>query len=194
MKGNAHGCWRFSITAQLAASACLALYCDSVLANTVWPFVIVNMQQVWFVPWVIGLGLAIESAILWRALSLPARTALTAGLMMNLASALLGLAVIGAALYFLDLVRPLDLMIESFTSPGGVVGVFLFNFLLLCAINTAVEAGVLKWRYKIAANPRTIVWLLLANALSISVACGALWLESTQCPSTRPWFNPAKCI
>jgi len=53
---------------------------------------------------------------------------------------------------------------------------WLVTLVLACLINTTVECLIYRFGFKFAVKRREVLWLLLANAFSVGLAFGSLWL------------------
>ena len=159
-------------------------------ANTMWPFVAYYMQQE-FVGnvWTISIGLTIEFFVVWKAFAVTARKALAADIVMNLASTLIGLAILyGLALAGFSVLG--EGIAYQFKEPVQFTLVLAANFAAVCLMNALIEGAVLKWVFKLPLNVRNVAYLLLANALSAAVSLVGLWIHT----GGEPWVNPRSLV
>ncbi len=107
----------------------------------------------------------IEFVFLWKLLRLRAKRAILADLAMNLASAALGLALIGV----LGLV-----VVLPFSSTFGW-GAWTATFIVAVLVNASLETVVVSKWLKRDFTKRDFWLLLIANAITMSIAAGSLY-------------------
>lgn len=156
----------------IAFASLLFLSC-STFADVVWPALFLETRLVTW--WTIGVGLLIEFLIIWWLFSLTPRRAALATIAANAVSALIGVPLIPLA----------GLVWEIF--PGSIYMHFLkwgtFNpvtwaatFIMACLINTVIEAAVYRMGFKLVVRRREFWWIFVANALSVGLAFGSLFV------------------
>jgi hypothetical protein len=157
-------------------TACVAT-CTIARADVVWPALYLESRLLSL--WAIPAGLLAEFAFLRWWLRLSARRAIVADVVMNAASALVGLfaipiAGLGWELSFGQLVN-------------ATFNVGTFNpaaWLVTCAfavlINTAIEAVVLRHVFKTPLTRSRIAGLSLANGVSVGLAMASLQMAPLQ--------------
>ena len=129
------------------------------VANLAWPGTAMALGVV--AAQVIGLGLVLEWAVVWKGFGLSAGRAVVAALVMNVVSALVGV--------------PLAYTL------GGVVGgepLGALGYLLVASIvSAAIEAATLARWFSVPANGRSFGWLAGVNVASCVVVTLAFVLS-----------------
>lgn len=131
-------------------------------ANVMWPALL--MEQRLSSPFVIGLGLAVEWALIRWVFGFPPLRALWAALAANAASAAVGFVgrpFLGAVWSVLPAVMGLPTF-GSLDWAGTFVVAVLANLL--------IEGLVLRWGFRLPMTWRNLAWLALANAATIGAA------------------------
>ena len=157
------------------AVAVIAAFAPSLCsADVVWPALVLSGYLL-SLP-AIAIGLGVEIACLALLLQMPWRTAVAAGVTMNVASSVLGVV----------LVPPSGLVWE--VGPGLALyqiwrvgtfnpGTWAATFVLAALVNAVVEAVVLRAGFRVPFSRRVFRVLALANCASVSVAGVAMWLR-----------------
>ena len=158
---------RISVAIGLAAASTAAL------ADMVWPALILETRL--FSWWAITVGLVAEYLFVRVFFRRSIQSSLVATLAANAASSLAGVVLI-----------PLVGIVWEFF-PGMIYMTLLnwgtFNpitwaatFALACAVNTLIEIQVYKRGFAWTVRRREFVGIFLANAASVGVALGSLWV------------------
>jgi hypothetical protein len=145
------------------ADSSLLAVTQTILANIVWPalYLIGRLLSIW----VISLSLLVEFFFVWKLLRLGAKRAILADVTMNLASAVLGLILIG----FLGLV-----VILPFRSTFGM-DAWIATFIVAVLVNACVESLVVSKWFKSNFAKRDFWLLVIANTLTMGIAFGSLY-------------------
>ena len=141
----------------------LTMLNHAIFANIVWPalYLIARLLSIW----VIISGLLIEFFFLWKLLRLDAKRAFFADIMINLASALLGLILIG----LLGLV-----VVLPFPATFGI-GAWVATLIVAVIVNACIESLVVKKLFKESFAKKDFCLLVAANTLSVGIAYISLW-------------------
>ncbi|WP_298661330.1 hypothetical protein [uncultured Thiothrix sp.] len=163
-----------NIRCKLLLAISALLLSSAARADVVWPALYLETRL--FSWWAIGLVLVVEYLFIRYVFAITPRKALIADVSANAASAVLGVLLIPLA----------GVAWEVF--PGlafyHLLNVGTFNpvtwaatFAMACLINAALESFVLKRAFGLPFTRRTFWWLVLANAFSVGIAFGSLWLH-----------------
>ena len=142
-------------------------------AAFVWPAVYLETRL--FSLWVVGLGVIVEFFFVRWLFRPPLGKAALATFVANILSAIGGAVLVplaGMAWEFLAMWSYQRWLGWGSFNPLT----WLVTLVLACLINTAVECLVYRFGFKFAVKRREVLWLLLANALSVGLAFGSLWL------------------
>jgi len=150
------------------------VWSDAARADVLWPALVVEERLFSALP--IAFGLAVEILVLWLFLAMPWRRAASAGIAMNVASVSLGLALVPLSGLLWE-VFPGIALFKLFNIGTFNPGTWVATFVLACGVNALVEAGVLRWAFGVAFSKRLLVILAVANAASVGIAYGSLWLR-----------------
>lgn len=158
-------------------------------ANTIWPFVAYYVQQEFLINlWTIGIGSTIEFVAVWILFPITPFKALAADVAMNVASTLLGLAMIyGLAWSGYSILGDYSWW---FREPVAFATVIIINFLFVCLINASIESATLMWVFRLPLTGRRFGYLLLANGLSAAVSLSGVWAQT----GGEPWVNPGSIV
>lgn len=146
-------------------------------ADIVWPALYLETRL--FSWWAISIGLIAEFLIVKWLFKLPAKHAAYVTTVANVFSSVAGLLLIPIA----------GLLWEVF--PGLIYNKLLnwgtFNpitwaatFALACLINTAIESVYYRKVLKVTIRRREVGWILVANAVSVSVALASIFVAPIQ--------------
>ena len=162
----------------LKRTACLvvAAFPVTALADVVWPALYLETRL--FSWWAIGLGLLVEFFFVRWLFGLSVKRALLADFSANAISSAVGLILIP--------VTGLAWEVFPASAINWAFGWGTFNpvtwagtFLLACLVTTLVEGLVYRQWFvrEFRFRSRQFVWLFAANALSVGVAFGSLWIS-----------------
>lgn len=157
--------------------AALFLAPCSAIADVVWPALFLETRM--FTWWTIGGGLLLEFFVVWWLFRLNALKAAIATFVANAASALLGVPLVPIAGVIWEIFPGsiyMKLLGWGTFNPVTWVATFLFT----CLINTVIEAAVYKRIFKFEVRRRQFAWLFVANALSVGLAFGSLFVLPVQ--------------
>jgi len=141
-------------------------------ANVVWPALYLETRL--FSWYAIAGGLVAEYIVLVAVFRLSLTHAAGADIAMNLASALLGMLFLPLAGIAWE-VFPGLLLYHAFNIGTFNPGTWVATVLMAAGINALIEAGVL-WRFFHVPFCRcTLLWLSLANLVSVGIAMASLW-------------------
>lgn len=157
--------------AVLLAASCTAS------ADVVWPALFLETRM--FTWWTIGSGLLVEFFVIWWLFRLTPGRAASATFVANAISALMGIPLLPIA----------GIIWEIY--PGSIYMHFLkwgtFNpitwtatFVMACLINTVIEAAVYTKGFKFVVRRREFCWIFVANAASVGLAFGSLFVVPVQ--------------
>lgn len=149
-------------------------FSNPLLANFVWAGLLLESRLI-AIP-VVMAGLVIEYFFVRRLTGFSINRSLVADLTMNGASLLLGLVFIPLAGFAWEisvgsLLWELNNRIGSF-HPINLTATFIVAVL----INAVIENFVLRKIFKLENDKAGFRWLCLANALTVGIALGSLWL------------------
>lgn len=148
----------------------LCLASSPAFADFVWPAVILEERMLSW--WVIAAGLLIEFLIVRRLFALTVKEAGIATLLANGVSTVAGIPLLPIAGLAWEVVN------EWLTNQGTFNPVSaVMTFLLACLINTVIEVLVYKHWYEYTVGRREVWWVFVANALSVGVAFGSLFVK-----------------
>jgi FtsH-binding integral membrane protein len=163
----------------------------ALFANIVWPALFLADRLT--AGWCVGVGLALEFAILHRAVGLPWRSAAAIAGVMNGVSAFIGWMILPWWGWHWE---------SAVQSRNVQLGYGTFNpltwretFILACVLNTLIEWSCFQAAALIARRPirgSVVGWLLLANVLTVGLAYWSLSLRPVFRPATPwgfPWFG-----
>jgi hypothetical protein len=128
-----------------------SLFCD-----VVWPALVLEQRLLSAIP--ITAGLIVECLVLRFCFQLTWKRAITIDLAMNLVSTLVGMLLIpliGLSAFIFDFVR---------------FGEWICTFLIAVLLTTGIEASVVSWGFKVPVDNKRFWWLLVGNAISVSLA------------------------
>jgi hypothetical protein len=158
---------------RLAIAVLVLLVPTAARADVVWPALYLETRLATW--WSVSIGLLVELLVIWRAFALEIKKALLVDLVANAASVLLGIIFIPLA----------GMVWEIF--PGlvfyKVFNVGTFNpttwaatCIFAVAINAALEWAVIQKGFKLPIGKRGFWILAGANAVSVAVAFGSLFV------------------
>ena len=142
-------------------------------ADVVWPALYLETRLVTW--WAITVGLVAEYIFVRQLLGFGVRKALLADVCMNFASTLLGILLIpiaGLAWEFF----PGSVLYRIFDVGTFNPGTWVMTFLFAVAINAALESLVIRWAFKTKLGKRGFWGLVVANAVSVGLAFGSLFV------------------
>jgi hypothetical protein len=142
-------------------------------ADLVWPALFLETRLITW--WTIAIGLVVEFFFVRTLFSLTVKKAAIATVAANAVSALLGVPLIplaGIAWEFF----PAQLYMGALKWGTFNPITWAATFVLACLITTVIEALVYRYAFKFTVRRREFSWLLFANALSIGVAFGSLFV------------------
>lgn len=142
-------------------------------ADMVWPALYLESRLVTW--WAIILGLAVEYLFVRQFFGFTVKTAVFADICMNLASTVLGILLIPIAGVAWELF-PGIVLYKVFNIGTFNPGTWVMTFLLAVAINAALESLVIRWGFKTKVGKREFWALFSANAISVGVAFGSLFV------------------
>jgi hypothetical protein len=145
----------------------------ALLADVVWPALfLAGRLMAW---WAIALGLLVELFFvrLLTGFSWP-KSALV-DIAMNAASTLLGLFLVPIAGFAWEFSVG-RVLYKLFNIGTFNPGTWLATFLLAVFLNAALETAVLRYAFKQKPFKRFFWWLALANAVSVGIALGSLFM------------------
>ncbi len=144
-----------------------------ILADVIWPAMLLEGRLLSW--WAILAGLLVEYCFVRWLTTLSAGRAVWADIAMNAASSLLGIIfipLIGIGWeYFPGIVLYKVFDIGTFNP-----GTWAFTFCMAVGVNAALETFVLIKFFKQPIGKRGFWWLCVANALSVGVAFGSLFV------------------
>ncbi len=151
----------------------LALLPSLACAAFVWPAVYLETRL--FSLWVVGLGLIVEFFFVrWLF-----RPSLGKAALATFAASVVS-AVAGAVLVPLAGIAWEFLAMWSYQRWFGWGSfnplTWLVTLVLACLINTTVECLIYRFGFRFTVKRREVLWFLLANAVSVGLAFGSLWL------------------
>lgn len=143
------------------------------LADMVWPALFLELRLLSW--WAIASGLVAEYLFVRWLFGIPIRLAAIATLCGNGASTILGIILIplaGIAWEFF----PGSVYMSLFKWGTFNPVTWTATFLLACAINTALEANVYRRAFKFVVSRSTLLWLFVANTVSVGLAFASLFI------------------
>jgi hypothetical protein len=144
-----------------------------ILADMVWPALILEQRTLSVLP--IAAGLVVEWLFLWRAdFGLSWKKAVVVDLVMNTVSTGAGIVTI-PLLGFLWEIFPGLVIYKLFNIGTFNPGTWSATFVMAVLATTSIEAGVVKWGFKIPLGSRRFSILCAANAISVAIAFASLW-------------------
>jgi hypothetical protein len=144
-----------------------------VLADVVWPALfLAGRMLAW---WAIGLGLLVELFFVRFLTGFGWLKSAVVDIAMNAASALLGLFLIPLAGIAWEATAGIALY-KLFNIGTFNPGTWAATFSFATFINAALEASVLRYGFKQRPFKRLFWWLAFANAISVGIALGTLFL------------------
>ena len=144
-----------------------------ILADVVWPALFLEARV--FSWWAIGIGLLIELFFVRYLTKLGWPKCVLADVTMNAASSLLGVFLIPAAGIGWE-IFPGSLIQATFNVGTFNPATWAGTFILAVVINAVLESSILRFVFKQPGFKRLFWWLCVANALSVAVAFGSLWI------------------
>ena len=160
----------------LALSA-LLLVAAPARADVVWPALFLEARLVTW--WAVTTGLVVEYLFVRKLFGFGTGKAILVDVCMNAASTLLGILLIPIAgiawEYF-----PGILLYTAFDVGTFNPITWIATFLLAVAINAGLESLVIRWAFKTRVGRRGFWGLFLANAVSVGVAFGSLFMVEPQ--------------
>jgi hypothetical protein len=145
-----------------------------VLADMVWPALVLEQRLISVVP--ISVGLVVEWLALRFGFGLSWKRAALVDIVMNLASTVAGIPLI-PLLGLAWEVFPGLVLYKVFNIGTFNPGTWAATFLIATLATVAVEAAVVRWGFKIALSRYRFGILCAANAASVAIAFGSLWLH-----------------
>ncbi len=142
-------------------------------ADVVWPALFLETRLVTW--WAISAGLVAEYLFIRHLFGFGIKKSLLADVSINAASTLLGILLIpiaGIAWEFF----PGIILYKVFNVGTFNPGTWVATFLMAVAINAALESLVIRWVFKTKVGKRGFWGLFLANAISVGIAFGSLFV------------------
>jgi hypothetical protein len=145
------------------------------LADMVWPALLLEQRILGVIP--IIAGLLVEWLFLWLGgFGLSWKRAAIVDVVMNLASTLAGIVVI-PVLGMIWEFFPGMLIYRIFKLGTFNWGTWAATFLMAIFATTLIEAGVIRWGFKIVLDRRRFFILCAANCVSVAIAFISLWMH-----------------
>ena len=142
-------------------------------ADVVWPALFLGSRLVTW--WAIATGLVVEYFFVRQLFGFGVRKAIVADACMNLASTLLGILLIPIAGIVWEFF-PGIILYKVFNVGTFNPGTWTMTFLFAVAINAVLESLVIRWVFKTKVDKRGFWGLFIANAVSVGVAFGSLFV------------------
>lgn len=144
-----------------------------VLADVVWPALYLEIRL--FSWWVITTGLIAECVLVRWLFKLQFKRAAVATFAANAASSVAGVFLIPLAGFAWEFFPgPVYMNLLNWGTFNPVT--WAATFLLACLVNTAIESVVYKRGFKLSAHRREFFWIYVANAVSVGLAFGSLFV------------------
>jgi hypothetical protein len=142
-------------------------------ADVVWPALFLETRLATW--WSVSIGLFVEFLIIWRAFDLSVKKALLVDFVANIVSALLGIILIPLAGVAWE-VFPGLVFYKVFHIGTFNPATWSATYLFAVAINASLEWAVIQRGFKIPIGKRGFWIMVGANAVSVAVAFGSLFV------------------
>lgn len=155
----------------------LATAATPAFANMVWPALYLETRL--FTWWAIGIGLLVELLAIRIIFNISWRRSAIASIAANAGSALLGLPLIplaGIAWEFFPGSLYMGLLDWGTFNPVT----WAATFVIACLLNAFIEGFILRRWFKLPVGKKQFWLLVLANAVSVGVAFGSLFVVPVQ--------------
>lgn len=156
-----------------AVMAALVLGTTAAHADVVWPALYLEVRS--FAWWAISSGLLIEWLVVKRAFALGWKRSAVATLVANGVSSLLGMLFIPFAGFAWGYF-PGPLYQRTLPSGAASLITCAATYLMAVLINSLFESWVYEFGFKVPMHRREVGWTIVANALSVGVAFGSLFI------------------
>lgn len=147
------------------------------MADVVWPALYLETRVLAW--WTIALGLLVEFLIVRPLFALPYKKAVVVTLAANAVSTVAGILLIPLAGLVWEIFPGLLYMkIPGWSTFNPIT--WTASFVFACLINTVIEALVYNRGFKLVVRRRQWFWLFVANAASVGMAMGSLFVSGVE--------------